>query len=165
LCQSADRISKRRRTREDRLAAKFRTLPLALVACLAATPAFAGKAEVWVEFVANNIDKAEIANSPNANATKSTVLRGNTKQAKVAIIDIKDDKSEQTIPAGSTFPLYVAIQGFISALACEVKTPTQDVVLVHNGGDAIVKTKVQLNASGCSVERTTCSGSACKVQG
>src|SRR4051812_8588665 len=117
------RGSERRSIREDRLARMFRTIPLALAAaaCLAASPASAGKAEVWVEFVANNIDKAEIANSPNANATKSTVLRGNTKQAKVAIIDVKDDKSEQTIPAGSTFPLYVAIQGFISALACEVR--------------------------------------------
>ena len=143
----------------------FRTTPLALAVCLAASPAFAGKAEVWVEFSANNIDRAEIANSPNENATRSTVMRGNTKQAKVAIIDIKDDKSEQTVPAGSTFPLYISIQGFISSLACEVKSPTQDIVLVHNGGEAIVKTKVQLNASGCAVERTTCSGNACKVQG
>lgn len=147
------------------MASLFRTIPLALAAMFAATPAFAGKAEVWVEFVANNIDKAEIANSPNANATKSVVTRGNTKQAKVAVIELKDDKSEQSIAAGSTFPLFVSIQGFISALACEVKTPTQDVVLVNNGGDAVVRTKVQLNASGCSVERTTCGGAACKVQG
>jgi hypothetical protein len=143
----------------------YRTAPVALAVLLAAAPAYAGKAEVWVEMTANNIDKAEVANSPNANAQKFTVMRGNTKQVKLAVIETKDDKTEQVIASGSSFPLYVSVQGFISALACEVRSPTKDVVLVHNGGDAVVKTKVQFNASGCSVEPTTCSGAACKVQG
>jgi hypothetical protein len=132
------------------------------VALLGAGPALAGKADFYVELTANsNVEKLLVATTPGAEK-QHTVVRGQTRQFKLASIETRDDKSEETIQPAAHFPLFVSIAGYMSNISCEVKSPTVPVTLVHNGGDALVKTKVTASANGCQMDKTICEGAACK---